>query len=93
MAFRTRLHSVPLSRGFAHRVQPSAIYSDPLRRNKLSVTTSPEGLSTKQQRILDSAIRVDQAGEVAANWIYKGQLYVLHGDPIARPLIQVGSRF
>lgn len=89
----TRLHSVPLSRGFAHKAQPSAIYLDPLRRNELSVTTSPEGLCAKQRRILDSAIRVDQSGEVAANWIYKGQLYVLRRDPVARPLIQVGSQF
>ena len=89
----TRLHSVPLSRGLAPRAPPSAIYLDPLRRNELSVTTSPEGLCAKQRRILDSAIRVDQSGEVAANWIYKGQLCVLRRDPIARPLIQVGSQF
>jgi ubiquinone biosynthesis monooxygenase Coq7 len=92
MTLRIRLHSFPFSRGFAHRAQPSAIYLDPLRRNDLSVSTSPEALTAEQQRTLDSAIRVDQAGEVAANWIYKGQFYVLRRDQITGPLIQVGSQ-
>ncbi|KAF8332565.1 COQ7 protein [Amanita rubescens] len=85
---RIRLHSFPFSRGFAHRAQPSAIYLDPLRCNDLSVSTSPEALTAEQQRTLDSAIRVDQAGEVAANWIYKGQFHVLRRDQITGPLIQ-----
>jgi ubiquinone biosynthesis monooxygenase Coq7 len=90
MTLRIRLHSL---RSFAHKAQSSAIYLDPLRRNDLSVSTSPEALTAEQQRTLDSAIRVDQAGEVAANWIYKGQLHVLRRDQIAGPLIQVGSLF
>lgn len=53
-----------------------------------ATTESPRGLTAEQKEILDAAIRVDQAGEVAANWIYKGQLAVLGRDPKAGPLIQ-----
>lgn len=35
-----------------------------------------------------SALRVDHAGEVAANWIYRGQMAVLGKDPQSGPLIQ-----
>ncbi|KAK2460532.1 hypothetical protein APHAL10511_007002 [Amanita phalloides] len=83
---RTRLLS--LSRSLGHRALPSTAYLDPLKANDKSVSTSPKNLTDEQQWSLDSAIRVDQAGEVAANWIYKGQLYILSRDPIAGPLIQ-----
>jgi len=41
-----------------------------------------------ERATLNSAIRVDQAGEVAANWIYKGQMAVLGRDPTVGPVIQ-----
>ena len=44
-----------------------------------------------EKRSLDAALRVDQAGEVAANYIYMGQLAVLGRDPVCGPLIQVSS--
>jgi len=50
--------------------------------------TTPAGLSRSQRECLDSAIRVDQAGEIAANWIYAGQLAVLGKHRVAGPLIQ-----
>jgi ubiquinone biosynthesis monooxygenase Coq7 len=53
-----------------------------------ATTTTPTGLSKAQQAKLDAALRVDQAGEVAANWIYKGQMAVLGRDPVTGPLIQ-----
>jgi len=37
---------------------------------------------------LDSALRVDHAGEVAANWIYRGQYAVLGRDKDVGPVIQ-----
>ena len=46
-------------------------------------------LTVAQREMLDSALRVDQAGEVAANWIYKGQMYILGQNPTVGPLIQV----
>lgn len=42
-----------------------------------------------ERATLNSAIRVDQAGEVAANWIYKGQMAVLGRDPTVGRVIQV----
>jgi ubiquinone biosynthesis monooxygenase Coq7 len=52
------------------------------------VATTPDDITTAQRDALDRALRVDQAGEVAANWIYKGQLLVLGRDAIAGPIIQ-----
>jgi len=52
-----------------------------------ATSTSPS-LSPEQRQILDSAIRVDQAGEVAANYIYQGQMFVLGKDPTTRPILQ-----
>ena len=40
-------------------------------------------------KALESAIRVDHAGEIAANYIYRGQMAVLGGDRIVGPVIQV----
>ena len=53
--------------------QMSSVYLDPTRSNELSFNTSPLDLTHAQREALDSALRVDQAGEIAANWIYKGQ--------------------
>ena len=57
--------------------------------NELSFNTSPLDLTHAQREALDSALRVDQAGEIAANWIYKGQMAVLGHNPKLRFLIQV----
>jgi ubiquinone biosynthesis monooxygenase Coq7 len=37
-------------------------------------------------------IRVNQAGEIGANWIYRGQLAVLGKDKEVGTLIEVGYR-
>jgi Ubiquinone biosynthesis protein COQ7 len=68
---------------------PSAVYMDPSKSRDPAVASTPGGLTAMQREALDSALRVDQAGEVAANWIYKGQFAVLGRDPTAGPLIQV----
>ena len=52
------------------------------------MTSTPQGISSKLRKELESALRVDQAGELAANWIYKGQHDVLGRDPATGPLIQ-----
>jgi 3-demethoxyubiquinol 3-hydroxylase len=54
-----------------------------------AVATTPHNMTREQREILDIALRVDQAGEVAANWIYKGQMAVLGRDPTVGPIIQV----
>lgn len=71
------------------RLQPSAAYFDSSGPTDPSVAQTPENLTEAQREELQSALRVDQAGEVAANYIYKGQLAVFHRDPKYGPLIQV----
>ena len=73
------------------RTRPSSAYLDPTRSNNLAFNTSPLDLTRAQREALDIALRVDQAGEIAANWIYKGQMAVLGHDPKLRPLIQVST--
>ncbi|KZP24829.1 COQ7 protein [Athelia psychrophila] len=66
----------------------SSAYTGSFDRNDPSTSTSPVGYTPDQRNILDIALRVDQAGEVAANWIYKGQMAVLGRDAVVGPLIQ-----
>lgn len=82
--------SVRLSRTFSTRALPSAIYLEASTSHDPAITTSPEDLSPSQRNALDSALRVDQAGEIAANYIYAGQMAVLGSHKVAGPIIQVG---
>lgn len=66
----------------------SAIYTDPATAHVPARTSTPS-LTHRQRAVLDSALRVDHAGEIAANYIYKGQMAVLGRDPTVGPLIQV----
>ena len=74
------------------RTRPSSVYLDPTRSNEISFKTSPPDLTHAQRVALDTALRVDQAGEIAANWIYKGQMMMLGHDPRLRSLIQVSPK-
>lgn len=74
------------------RSTPSSIYFDPTAATDPAVTTTPEDLPEQQRRALDRALRVDQAGELAANYIYMGQKAVLGRDPVTGPLIQARTR-
>lgn len=67
----------------------SAVYSNPAHAHDPALTSTPSGLTHRQRAVLDSALRVDHAGEIAANYIYKGQMTVLGWDPTVGPLIQV----
>ncbi|KAI0328094.1 COQ7 protein [Cubamyces sp. BRFM 1775] len=78
----TRAHST------VARSSASNAYVDPARSQDPSVTTTPEKVPRDVREELESALRVDQAGELAANWIYKGQHDVLGRDPATGPLIQ-----
>lgn len=73
----------------AYYTQPSAAYFDLNRQSEFAVSTTPRDISKEQRESLHNALRIDQAGEIAANWIYKGQLVVLGHDPTVGPLIQV----
>lgn len=52
-------------------------------------THPPLRLSKEQREMLEEMIRVDQAGELGANWIYRGQYAVLGSDKKVGPLLQV----
>ncbi|OLL24756.1 5-demethoxyubiquinone hydroxylase, mitochondrial [Neolecta irregularis DAH-3] len=53
-----------------------------------STGQSPQKLSPRDLEILERVIRVDQAGELGANWIYKGQHAILGKDPKVGPVIK-----
>jgi demethoxyubiquinone hydroxylase (CLK1/Coq7/Cat5 family) len=80
---------LPRLRSFIHTrpAVPSSAYLDCTRGPDVSTSSTPD-LSPSQRRTLEAALRVDQAGEVAANYIYEGQLTILRRDPVASPLIQ-----
>jgi len=67
----------------------SSVYTDPSRLHEPAVATTPTEITQKQRDVLDAALRVDQAGEIAANWIYRGQMAVLGRDRTTGPIIQV----
>ena len=46
-------------------------------------------LTPNQKKLIDSMIRIDQAGEIGANYIYKGQMAILGNDKKVGPIIQV----
>ncbi|PUU74964.1 ubiquinone biosynthesis protein COQ7-domain-containing protein [Tuber borchii] len=48
----------------------------------------PRPLTEKEREFLQSAIRVNQAGELGANLIYEGQYAILKRDPRLKPLIR-----
>ena len=48
-------------------------------------------LTRAQRQCLDRTIRVDQAGEIAANYIYMGQIAVLGKNPDLRPVLHVST--
>lgn len=72
---------------------PSSAYLDRIGRPDESTSSTPDDLSPSQRRLLEAALRVDQAGEVAANYIYEGQLAILRHDPAASALIQASSQY
>lgn len=75
----------------AHPSLASSVYLDPARAQDPSVTTTPNAIPPELRHEIETALRVDQAGELAANWIYKGQHDVLGRDPVTGPLIQAST--
>ena len=74
---------------YATTRNPSAVYMDLAKQNAIAVAQTPDNMTPEQRDVLDKALRVDQAGEVAANWIYRGQMAILGRDTTSGPLIQV----
>jgi len=52
-------------------------------------------LTAEEQQVIDRIVRVDQAGELGANWIYRGQKMAmgLRGDRKAVKQIDVCTHF
>ena len=73
------------------RRTPSSVYLDPARKLDASTSSTPDDLSPSQRKALEAALRIDQAGEVAANYIYAGQVAVLRRDPATAALIQAST--
>ncbi|KAI9508853.1 COQ7 protein [Russula earlei] len=87
-----RLPRTSSLRSFAHTrgSVPSSAYLAPLECLDVSTSLTPDNLPPCQRKRLDAALRVDQAGEVAANSIYEGQLAVFRhrNDPATVALIK-----
>lgn len=73
----------------ATRVLPSSAYTSPGATQDTSTSSTPQDLTQQERNAIDAALRVDQAGEVAANYIYMGQYAVLGRDRKFGPLIGV----
>lgn len=57
-------------------------------KNDVSGNSKLQRLSAAQKAYLDRVVRVDQAGELGADYIYRGQIYVLsHKYPHLRPIL------
>lgn len=79
----------PFSRTYAS--QASSVYTDPRRTPDAATKGTPHDLTPADRLTIDRALRVDQAGEIAANWIYRGQYFVLGKDKETGPLIHVST--
>ncbi|KAG8737243.1 hypothetical protein FRC12_017221 [Ceratobasidium sp. 428] len=66
----------------------SSAYTDQKPPFSPATHETPTDLTRPERETLEAALRVDQAGEVAANYIYMGQVAVLGRDPRVGPLIQ-----
>jgi ubiquinone biosynthesis monooxygenase Coq7 len=77
----------PPSASDNHNTIPSADSSS--TSTDASASVPPLKLSKEQRELLEEMIRVDQAGELGANWIYRGQYAVLGSDKKVGPLLQV----
>lgn len=92
--------SLPLKRAYSHTykhcraccysTRSSDVYYNNNTNNKgknTATTSTPASLTPTQHELLSAIIRVDQAGEIAANSIYAGQYAVLKNSPVDEPLI------
>ncbi|KAJ3050284.1 ubiquinone biosynthesis monooxygenase Coq7 [Rhizophlyctis rosea] len=66
----------------------STAYTPAEDSNPHQPPSTPQPLTQEQKDLLASFLRVDHAGELGANWIYKGQHAVLKSDPKTGPMIE-----
>lgn len=83
--------SLSLTRGFTvlAPLKAKPISNDSVSTKSKSDDEKFESLSPAQRAYLDRVIRVDQAGELGANYIYRGQIFVLSKSyPHLQPLLK-----
>lgn len=80
------------SRRYHGVAKPSSVYLKATPAERPAVSATPEGIAEKQRHALEEALRIDQAGELAANYIYQGQVAILGRDSVVGPLLKA-SRF
>lgn len=69
-------------------LSPLRAKSTPIAESMNEEPARFEQLSPAQKAYLDRVVRVDQAGELGADYIYRGQIYVLsHKHPHLRPIL------
>ncbi|KAJ1557966.1 hypothetical protein HK096_004323, partial [Nowakowskiella sp. JEL0078] len=76
---------------YAISIRHSLRVSPPLTLNRLhhsDACTTAKFLSEDQRVMISRMLRVDHAGEIGANYIYKGQLAVLSSNKEVGPVIQ-----
>lgn len=71
----------------------SAVYTKPCQHYDSAIHATPSDLTASERNALEGALRVDQAGEIAANYIYQGQMAVLGRDKHLGPLIQASFAY
>ncbi|CAH1762124.1 21253_t:CDS:2 [Entrophospora sp. SA101] len=71
-------------------IQPSNVDDEKAFSQAASTNNNNNNKINEQlkKKLIDEMIRVDQAGEIGANWIYKGQLAILGKDKKVGPIIQ-----
>ncbi|SMN18119.1 similar to Saccharomyces cerevisiae YOR125C CAT5 Protein required for ubiquinone (Coenzyme Q) biosynthesis [Maudiozyma saulgeensis] len=84
---RSALSNVSRAKPFSV-LSPLRAKSSPIVEENTTTKSKFEQLSPAQKAYLDRVIRVDQAGELGADYIYRGQIYVLsHKHPHLRPIL------
>ncbi|CAG8771646.1 3547_t:CDS:2, partial [Funneliformis caledonium] len=86
-------HKVPLLiSSYTHKHPSYLTYSSRLISTSKRINSNNDQnknpLTPKQKQLIDCMIRIDQAGEIGANYIYKGQLAVLGSDEKISPVIK-----
>ncbi|CDK26279.1 unnamed protein product [Kuraishia capsulata CBS 1993] len=70
-------------------MRPFKVFRRNFTSSGISLQTKYSQLSEAQRAFLDRSIRVDQAGELGANYIYQGQYLVLsHTRPDLKPIMK-----
>ncbi|KAL4245599.1 5-demethoxyubiquinone hydroxylase, mitochondrial [Abortiporus biennis] len=91
LAIRRSIFSPTLRRSLATASRTplsSDAYTKPVNPNEPAISSTPQDVTPEQREALEAALRIDQAGEVAANYIYMGQMAILSRDRKTKELLQ-----